>query len=567
MAVLTHLADLGWLGVFAGQENYLIVVLVGLGLVSSLLFIARENETRFQTPTLEDAAAESLRLAGPTLAGGMMLAILGLGMLIFAQFGKFQELGGAFLIGAGFVLLAATTLAPPLVVLMGRWAFWPNMRTERISAESAWCLPRGAWSLVTERGWSGQIWQSLGRSLAERPRTVGLTCLFAMLPFVVVAGLCHSRLTYGMLSQLPEDKPSVKGAEIIQQQFPAGTTGPVTLLLEHPKWQFGTADGKTMVAKLSDRLEDRKGEFDIADIRSVAYPLGLTEKDVGSKTFLQRTLRHRKAVEYYVGDKAPAADHATKLEIVFAQDPFARESIDNFERLRSKLPELLPSELAGAKWHLMGAPASIRDLKTVTDRDRALVYGLVLAGVFAGLLFLVRRVAVAAGLTITGGLCFLTALGATYAATWAWNPAEFDGLDWKVPTLLFVILMAFGVQGAWVLLARLDEEQQQHGHREGLLRALECTGSLCLGGGFLVAGVFASMMSGSLVGLEQLGFALASGILLDALIIRPLLIPAGLLVVSQNFTQSELPSPLKSLPPKAPPPENLAATVPPKTGT
>ena len=156
------------------------------------------------------------------------------------------------LIGTGFVLLATLTLTPALLVLMGRWAFWPNIRTERISADQAWCLPRGTWSGLIERGWSHRLWQSLGRSLAERPLAICLTCLVAMLPFIVVAGLCHSRLTYGLLSQLPEDKPSVKGAEIIQQQFPAGTTGPVTLLVEHPRWQFGTADGKAVVAKLSD---------------------------------------------------------------------------------------------------------------------------------------------------------------------------------------------------------------------------------------------------------------------------------------------------------------------------
>ena len=127
--------------------------------------------------------------------------------------------------------------------------------------------------------------------------------------------------------------------------------------------------------------------------------------------------------------------------------------------------------------------------------------------------------------------------------------------------------MAFGAQGAWVLLARLQEEQQQHGPSGGLLRALECTGGQCLGGGFLVAGVFASLMGGSLVGLEQLGFALASGILLDALIIRPLLIPAGLLIISQDLAQSESSPAVKPLPHKSPPPENLAAAVPPKTGT
>ena len=116
-------------------------------------------------------------------------------------------------------------------------------------------------------------------------------------------------------------------------------------------------------------------------------------------------------MEYYVGDKAPANDHATRLEIVFAEDPFARDSIDNFERLRRELPDLLPPELAGAKWHLLGAPASIRDLKTVTDRDRAWIYGLVLVSVFAGLLVLVRRVLISAALVIVTGLGFLASLG------------------------------------------------------------------------------------------------------------------------------------------------------------
>ncbi len=355
--------------------------------------------------------------------------------------------------------------------------------------------------------------------------------------------------------------------QIIQQQFPAGTTGPVTLLLEHPRWQFGTTEGKSAVAKLSDALEQRKREFDIADIRSVAFPLGLTEKDVGTKSFLQRTLRHRKAVEYYVGDKPPANGHATRLEIVFADDPFARGSIDNFERLRRKLPDLLPRELAGGDWHLLGAPASIRDLKTVTDRDRAWIYGLVLASVFAGLLLLVRRALISAAIVLVLGLGFLATLGATYAVFWAWNPAEFDGLDWKVPTLLFVIMTAWGTWGTWMLLARVREEQDRHGRTEGLMRALERTGGVFWGSGLIAAGVFAALMGGSLVALEQLGFALACGVLLEAFVIRPFLIPAGLLLAFRTFAGKESASASAAVPvsPAMPSQENLAATVPPKS--
>jgi uncharacterized membrane protein YdfJ with MMPL/SSD domain len=94
--------------------------------------------------------------------------------------------------------------------------------------------------------------------------------------------------------------------------------------------------------------------------------------------------------------------------------------------------------------------------------------------------------------------------------------------------------MTLAAQNYWMLLAGTREDQREHGSPEGLCSALERTGSLFLGSGLIVAGMFASFMAGSLVGLKQLGFALTCGMLLDAVVIRPLLIPACLLMKSQK---------------------------------
>jgi RND superfamily putative drug exporter len=559
MAALAHLAGAGVLEIFAGLDNYLVVILGGASLLSGLAMVARESESRFLCPTLEDAATNAIKRAGPELAGGGLLLLAGWGMMVFAQYGKLQQLGAALVIGVVFVLLSTLTFLPAVMVLLGRWAYWPNLRAERISADRTWSLPRATWSRLMGRGWSLGVWQAVYSTLREKPRRILLACLLAMGPFIAVAVLCQGQLTYGLLSQLPEELASVKGAEIIQQQFPAGTTGPVTLLLEHPRLEFHTIEGGEAIGELSDELEQRKEQFGIADIRSVAYPLGLNQKDVATHTVFERTRRHRSAVEYYVGDKPPLASHATKLEIVFDADPFSRESIEQFETLRRTLPELLPPALAEAKWHLLGAPASIRDLKTVTDRDRRLIQCLVIAGVFLCLVCLLREGALSAGLVGLGLLNYLASLGATFAAFWWWNPGGFPGLDWTVPTLLFVVLMSLAVQGYWWLLARIREEQQELGPSAGPQAALEQSGSLFLGSGLIAAGVFASLLGGSLVGLNQFGFGLTCGLLLDSLVIRPLLLPACLLLTSSDQTQAD---PIPSQSPVSPPKETLTATGP-----
>ena len=70
------------------------------------------------------------------------------------------------------------------------------------------------------------------------------------------------------------------------------------------------------------------------------------------------------------------------------------------------------------------------------------------------------------------------------------DPTSFIGLDWTVPILLFVVLIAVGEDYNIFLVTRIHEEQEVHGPKKGIMVELAKTGSIITSCGFIVAGTF-----------------------------------------------------------------------------
>ena len=539
MSLLTLMAQYHWTILFPGVETYVTVLVYGAGVDYCLFLIDRYKEELDEGMSFDEASANCVAKVGAAIAASAGTVICGIGMMMFAEFGKFRQAGFAISFGLIVVLIASLTFTPALLKLTGRWAFWPQMRTERVSSAGGWLPTATLSSQLGQVRWLQNTWDAVGKLLLQRPLTVWLTSIALMLPFATVGLMFFSHLSYGLLSDLPSSAISVQGTKIVRQHFPAGATGPVTILLHNDQLDFshrnndGTG-GLDLIFKLTEDIAERKRELRLADIRSVSHPFGGNES-IDAIKGVRRKVTIDKSIDHYVSSTGSLANRVTRLELTAELDPFARDSISHLTTIQDEIRSLLPDTMrAQTEILVTGSTASIRDLKSVTDRDQIRIDTLAVIVVFLILIVLLRRTAICVYLMVTVLFSYLVALGATYTFYWAISPGEFAGLDWKVPMFLFTILIAVGEDYNIFLMTRIEEEQQKFGPVQGVIHALSKTGRIISSCGIIMAGTFASLTAGSLQGMCQLGFALAFGVLLDTFVVRPILVPAYLVLLNSG---------------------------------
>jgi RND superfamily putative drug exporter len=541
LRILAMLAQAGYVELFRGLEVYTTVVVYGAGVDYNLFLISRYQEEAETEPSLGHALSQALGKIGGALAASAATVIFGIGTLMFAEFGKFRQAGFGISFTLFVMLCATMTLTAALLRLSGRWAFWPWRLGEGTDAGHEAPRPRRArWLHGTSSPFEG-LWETIGQALLRRPGTIWLLTVLVLSPFAVFAVLNYDNVNYGLIQGLPRGAPSVRGMKVLTQHFPAGYTGPLTLVIRNDRVDF-SKDGLDQVRALADRLKQRRSELKIADLRSVADPLGISRAArealpaSGITAVFLRPLVLGRAIEYYVSNTRDLDHHVTRLDIVLDLDPFTRSSISHLDVLEDAIRRDLPEGLRpGAELYLTGATASFRDLKTVAERDRAKIHLLVTLSVLAVLVVLLRRLAVPIYLILSVVLGYLATLGVTFVVFRLLSGADFPGLDWTVPIFLFTLLIAVGEDYNIILVARTDEEQDRHGPVLGITEALARTGAIISGCGFIMAGTFSSLaFGGSLARMYQLGFALTFGVLLDTFVVRPVLVPAYLVLVNSG---------------------------------
>jgi RND superfamily putative drug exporter len=257
-----------------------------------------------------------------------------------------------------------------------------------------------------------------------------------------------------------------------------------------------------------------------------------SEAESSFQSLLARKAKRDRSIEHYVTSASDLDGQVTELEVVLSTNPFSIDSVDALNRIETAIHNAIPKDQATKTTvAFVGPTASVRDVNVISHSDQERIYLLVVICVFLILVALLRSISLSIYLMLTVLLSFLATLGVTWLTFYALDPTGFIGLDWTVPLFLFVVLIAVGEDYNIFLVTRIHEEQQIHGPSKGITVALAKTGSIITSCGFIMAGTFASLNIGTLARMQQLGFALAFGVLLDTFVIRPVIVPAFLAVM------------------------------------
>jgi RND superfamily putative drug exporter len=540
ISVMALLAKAGYITLFQGIQTYITILAYGAGVDYCLFLTARYKEEYDAGASFSESIERAIGNVGAALTASAATVMCGIGMMGFAQFGKFREAGIAIPIALFVVLCATLTFSSPLLCLAGRWAFWPYR--PRQASRNECSAPAEFWKRLLQ----GHAFQRPGEKISDillrRPGRTWLIGALPVVPFVVIAGLLHNQLSYDFIGSLPPHAPSVIGTRALQSHFPAGLMGPTTVLLKDPRVDFSKPKGQALIAELTDRLQKCKQTLGIADLRSLTAPLGLTEgaQKALAGTFagmnlpqeaIQEALE-RKALDRYVTDFGERGKIGTRLDLIFQEDLFSRQAVDSLERVKQIVQGSLPSALQqGSQLYFTGPTASIRDLNTVVAQDRTRIDLLVVGVVFVILILLLRAIVVPLYLILSVLLSYYATLGLAFTVFWLLNPHGFSGIDWKVAMFLFTILIAVGEDYNIFLMTRIHEEQRRHGPIRGITEALARTGRIISSCGLIMAGTFASLLAGQTIEMKQLGFALAFGVLVDTFVVRPILVPSFLIML------------------------------------
>ena len=200
------------LTVNAQSAGILLVLVFGAGTDYALLLTARYREELRRHEDRHEAMAIALRRAGPAIIASAGTVIVSLLTLLIAQLNSTSSLGPVLAIGVAVALIAMMTLLPALLVILGRWIFWP-------------VKPVYGTEEPTTRG----IWARTGRRIAARPRVVWVTTAVILGAMALgLTGLKAGGLTTAQGFRTHPD--SVVGQTVVDQNFPAGAGQPVVVI-------------------------------------------------------------------------------------------------------------------------------------------------------------------------------------------------------------------------------------------------------------------------------------------------------------------------------------------------
>ncbi|WP_181274014.1 MMPL family transporter [Brevibacterium oceani] len=489
--VIWHLADAGILLINGQVQGILFILVVGATTDYSLLVVARFRDALTTEPDRVRAGLAALKGVAEPIAASGGTVIAGLLVLLLTDLASTRALGPVAAIGIAVAMLAALTFLPAALIIIGRAVFWP-FRPQVGTASAS--MKKGLWVRIAE-------------VIAARPRLiwVGLVVLLA-LPLIAVpqfkaSGVAQSEFVLG-------DSEARDGQDVLAEHYPGGSGTPTQVVID--------ADELSTAAEAVGRLGG-VGSMTVAAEDSPSGTIGIDEDGK-----LQPPQGGPSGASDGAGGSATIepteVDGQVLLELTLddAADSLAAEK--TVTDIRDAVHDVDPDALVG------GETAVDLDTNTTAEADRSLAIPIILLVITVILILLLRSLFAPLLLVALTVLSFGTALGVS--ALVFNHIIGFPGADPSVPLYAFVFLVALGIDYNIFLISRVREESLRAGTRAGVLKGLVATGGVITSAGIVLAATFAALSVIPVMFLVQLAFIVTFGVLLDAILVRSLVVPA-----------------------------------------
>ena len=470
-----------------------VAVIAGMTLLSALIGIIGDKVWAIRSPLpitlglfIVGTAVISFTLGlGPVLLGISLLVMLILGWLAFTN----RSTGWA---SKGIMFFVMSGLLLPVLGLLFGWLLRKTTILPRLGI--------GQTKIVDPESEVG-IWNTITVNVMKRPwmSMIGAAAILLILAYFY---LDLEKGTSG-ISVLPDDLPAKKGFEKLDEKFGFGSDARAVVAIDGDV-------GSEPIASALTKLEQLMTVDD-----------GLQPPDV----------------------RVEAGANLAVLRSQIPGDPQNQKALNTIRDLRS---ELIPEAFAGvpdSSYDALvgGGPAEIVDSVKITDEYLPVVFASVLSLSFILLLLAFRSITI----SIASIIMNLLSVGAAYGLVVLvfqkgfliemFGFAQVDQIEFWLPLFMFSILFGLSMDYHVFMLSRIKERYDLTGlATESVAFGLRRTASIITGAALIMVAVFGGFALGDIAFFQSMGFGLGAAVLIDATIVRSLLVPSVLRILGDR---------------------------------
>jgi putative drug exporter of the RND superfamily len=481
-----------------------IVTMIGLGVAIdySLFVVSRFREEVGRHP-VPDALARTMATAGRAiLFSGLTVAIGFMGFLFF-DVADLNSIGFAGSIVVAFSVLYGLTFLPALLAILGTRVDFlrlPFVHPERTA---------------TGRG----LWRRLATAVMAHPWRTLLPAVALLL--VLGSPFLNIQLGLSGADTLSRDSESRRGEELLDRQFPDTSAYPMVVVIDYPQGSPLTKERVGETYDLSRWLEDRPGVKKVDGIVNLDPRFSRDQyQELLSGPREDLPPQVRKALKRTTGD------HVTVLTAYTSVGYNSDEAYDLVREVRERHPDVGGEVLVG------GWAAFDLDLTDSVYEAAPPAIVFVVLATYVVLFLLLGSVL----LPIKAVVMNFLSISASYGAlVWVFQEGHLSGLlnftpgpiNTTTPIIMFCILFGLSMDYEVMLLSRIKEEYGRTGdNRSSVALGIERTGRLITGAALIMATVFFSFGLAEAVVIKAIGLGMGIAVLVDATVVRALLVPA-----------------------------------------